>query len=668
MPFPLSTSFLDQLPMGFILVDTEGRIQWANLWVKERLSTPLSPGLPLETITNPEARQALQKGLENTFIHHLPTFLSYRMHQRIFQLAAPPGQHRLSGTPHQVYILYFGEPLGEPLAAIVVEDLTARWIAEDRLRQQLVRQRAQYNAISPLLSRPEPEALQHSLEALRPLYQPEHLALYLVEEGQQELRLSVALGSSKDLPQSPPENSLVRWAFKAKRRYVWRMNDPYLLSRDLHPLDPESRAAIAIPLGTARSLSSTLSKRNLDLAKESRSDTPLGILTLESRQVDAFDEDDLGLLQNVADHIAIHLQWQRSYERERRLRRLADILRETGLQLTTTLDSDRIQDLILRFVGEVVPYDSACILLLHADNRVTASRYRGYDRFGVSDAAMHSLELNLKEVANLKRMAQTHQPLVIPDTTKDSHWILLPTSKHVKSWVGAPIVTRERLIGFLALDHTEPGFYNAEHAQVLALFANQAALALENAWLYEKRYLESITDPLTGLANRRYFQSQLEREVARAKRFQRPLSLLMIDLDDFKRYNDTFGHPAGDEALKLVAQAMEQNTRSVDLTARYGGEEFVAILTETPSNKALKVAQRIVQAVRRLHQKPGTPLRASLTVSAGVATLPDHAESMEDLILAADVALYYAKRHGKDQVAVYSPDFSSSIPHHSAFD
>ena len=647
MTFSLTTSFLDQLPLGLILVDIKGRVQWANRWLQDRLAVPLTPGMPLEHLVVPEAWSTLKRELEHLFTTRLPTFLSHRLHPQTLRLL-PPGQPGLDYTPHQVYLLYFGEPEGEPWAALVVENLTARWIAETRLQHQLRHQRALYHAISPL-SQPHPEAPQRSLQALARVLRPDHLALYLLEEGQNEARLSLSLGRSKHpLPEVPPAQSLVAWALNERRTLVWQMEDPDPLKRNLHPLDPASRAAIVVPLDTA--------------------DTLLGAITLESQRNAGLNEEDLGLLQRVADHLAVNLQWQRSYQRERRLRRLADTLRETGLRLTATLDSDRIQDLILRFVGEVVPYDSACILVLHPDGRVTISRHRGYERFGVSAATLRSMELHLDEVANLKRMAQSHQPLVIPDTRKDPSWVILPTSQHIKSWVGAPIITRERLVGFLSLDHTQPGFYNAEHAQVLALFANQAALALENAWLYERRYQEAITDPLTGVANRRYFQNQLAREVARAQRFQRPLSLLMLDLDDFKRYNDTFGHPAGDEALKLIARTLEQHIRSVDIVARYGGEEFAVILPETPRDKALQVAQRIVKAIGPLHKKPGSPLRAPLTVSVGVATMPDHATSMEDLILAADVALYHAKRHGKNQAVVYSPDFSSSMPHHSAFD
>ena len=644
---PPHAMFLDQLPIGILLVGRQGRIHWANAWIRERLSTPVTPDTPLEALVKPEARGALKQALERTFLTHLPTFLSQRIHPQIFQLLPPFSHPDLDTTPHHVYLVYFGEVENQPLVGVMVEDLTARWVAEAQLRQQLLRQRTLYNAVSPL-NRPDPQAPQRSLEALLPLFHPDHLALYLVEERGGQTRLGVALGQGGPLPEIPPEDSLVRWALKNRRRCIWRPEDQHPLAQTLRPLDPQSQFAVAIPLETDGMV--------------------VGVLTLESAQPEALDEEDLALLQNVADHVTINLQWQRSFERERRLHRLADTLRETGLQLTTTLDSDRIQDLILRFVADVVPYDSACILMQGPDGAFMVSRHRGYDRFGIGDEVLRSLRLRLDEVPNLKRMAQTHQPLVIPDTTQYEEWVALPTSQHIKSWVGAPIVAQERLLGFLALDHSQPGFYHAEHAQVLALFAYQAALALENAWLYEQRYQEAITDPLTGLANRRYLQHQLEREVARSQRFGRPLSLLMVDLDDFKLYNDTFGHPAGDKALQVLAQTLEENIRRVDLAARYGGEEFLIVLPETPSEKALVVAQRIVEAVRSLHKAPDSPLRAPLSVSVGVATMPDHAETLEDLILAADVALYYAKRSGKGRAALYSPEFASAIPHHHAFE
>jgi two-component system, cell cycle response regulator len=170
-------------------------------------------------------------------------------------------------------------------------------------------------------------------------------------------------------------------------------------------------------------------------------------------------------------------------------------------------------------------------------------------------------------------------------------------------------------------------------------------------------------DGLTGLYNHRYFWERLRDEVARARRYGQPLSLLMLDLDDFKHVNDRWGHPVGDELLRAVGTALQTQIRQgVDCAARYGGEEFAVILPSTESelesgdlDGAVTTAHRIRRAVAAAR----TPLVVSgwsgVTVSIGVATLPIHAGDAEDLVAKADQALYLAKRQGKDTVAVSGP-------------
>ena len=161
----------------------------------------------------------------------------------------------------------------------------------------------------------------------------------------------------------------------------------------------------------------------------------------------------------------------------------------------------------------------------------------------------------------------------------------------------------------------------------------------------------SITDGLTGLHNHRYFQEVLSREVDRAQRYARPLSLLMIDIDDFKTYNDTNGHLAGDQALGELARVLGKSVRRVDFVARYGGEEFAMILPETASAGARAAAEHVRDEVAKAaFEREDVLPSGCLTVSVGVATLPDHADSPDSLIHAADQALYHAKREGKNRV------------------
>jgi len=167
-----------------------------------------------------------------------------------------------------------------------------------------------------------------------------------------------------------------------------------------------------------------------------------------------------------------------------------------------------------------------------------------------------------------------------------------------------------------------------------------------------KAYLDvceeaAFTDHLTGLANRRRFERQLEREVNRTLRLGHPFCLLMVDIDNFKKLNDTFGHSAGDEAIRLISKALREGTRGIDLAARFGGEEFSILLVETPLERGLEVAERLRVAIRSI----SLPSGAQVTASFGVAECPSSAQTANEVLKAADELLYEAKRNGRDRVA-----------------
>lgn len=176
-------------------------------------------------------------------------------------------------------------------------------------------------------------------------------------------------------------------------------------------------------------------------------------------------------------------------------------------------------------------------------------------------------------------------------------------------------------------------------------------LARTRTLLEFKAYLDvceeaAFTDHLTGLANRRRFERQLEREVDRTSRFGHPLSLLMLDIDSFKNLNDSYGHDAGDEAIRRISRVLREGTRGIDLAARIGGEEFAILLVETNREGGLEVAERLRMAIKALD----IPRAGHITGSFGVAECPGDAQTSTDLLKAADVALYEAKRNGRDRV------------------
>jgi diguanylate cyclase (GGDEF)-like protein len=214
----------------------------------------------------------------------------------------------------------------------------------------------------------------------------------------------------------------------------------------------------------------------------------------------------------------------------------------------------------------------------------------------------------------------------------------------------------EETLGAMTVARTGSPFAPEEH-DVFRYLVGQASASVENVSLHEMVSQQAVTDELTGLANNRALRDWLAREAARATRFSHDLSLLMLDIDDFKQVNDTYGHLQGDAVLRLVGEILESEARAVDQPARYGGEEFVVALPETDTEGAVGLAERIrariaAQGVPRVDGDGAIRVTASL----GVASIPATARDVQELIAVADAALYEAKRAGKDRVAAAEPD------------
>ena len=227
-----------------------------------------------------------------------------------------------------------------------------------------------------------------------------------------------------------------------------------------------------------------------------------------------------------------------------------------------------------------------------------------------------------------------------------------------KSFISYPIKIAGRKIGVLNVtDKSEGGAFDEVDLTLLEIIGPQVALALERAGWQERAtefQLMSITDPLTTLPNRRYLEERLTEELNRSKRYDYPMSFLMIDIDDFKTYNDSNGHQAGDLALQIAAHSLKGALRSADIASRYGGEEFCILLPQTSMAEAGVIAERIRQKVANTHFPHGKlqPL-GRVSISIGVASYSPIINSAETVIAAADRALYQAKSNGKDRIEFY---------------
>ncbi|PYX26701.1 MAG: diguanylate cyclase, partial [Acidobacteria bacterium] len=230
--------------------------------------------------------------------------------------------------------------------------------------------------------------------------------------------------------------------------------------------------------------------------------------------------------------------------------------------------------------------------------------------------------------------------------------------------VSIPLVANGEAIGVLSIqdDSRLPGAAPYSDSEELSrrhelayTIAEHIALTVSNLDMRAALEVQATRDPLTGLYNRRYMQEFLEREIHRARRRSRPLSLMLVDVDHFKRYNDTFGHASGDEALRFVAETLLLNVRAEDLAVRYGGEEFVVILPECSLQQAALRAEEIRMRLKELYVARPGELPGPVAASIGVAAFPVTTDQVDLLIKCADEALYQAKHEGRDRVVVARP-------------
>ena len=221
-----------------------------------------------------------------------------------------------------------------------------------------------------------------------------------------------------------------------------------------------------------------------------------------------------------------------------------------------------------------------------------------------------------------------------------------------RAMLAVPILREHQLLGLVTTVDPEDGGFSDDDIESLSALAVQAGVAIENARLHRVVERQAVTDALTGLANRRQFYEVLGREYERSQRFGTPLSLILLDIDDFKQINDSRGHLAGDAVLHGVAATLAELIREIDMAARYGGEEFAILLPQTAQEGAALLAERLRREIASRPIRFGPDEIEGITASFGVAAGPEDSMTQIDLIASADAALYQAKRDGKNHVTV----------------
>jgi two-component system, cell cycle response regulator len=338
-------------------------------------------------------------------------------------------------------------------------------------------------------------------------------------------------------------------------------------------------------------------------------------------------------------------------------RKLVDILHEVTAQ---DFSSEELYHILVRRVAHALDI-SHCSLVLARPGEATGVVAAAYETPG-----LRHLEIQLVRYPEIRAALETSAPVLVENVQESplyaearEEWALSKSDVRVRSVIALPFRMdgREAGVVFLRTLEGEPslGPRDVEFANTVvtaAMSAIQRAQTIESTRADNTRLeVLALTDALTQTLNRRALMERLDTELDRTRRYSLTLSLLMVDLDHFKAVNDSYGHLAGDEALRAVARVLQREARSVDVVARYGGEEFVVILPETGEDGAVKVAERIRARVEEQSPAGGEPGMAPVTVSVGVATvLSTRIQAPEELIALADEALYRAKAQGRNRV------------------
>ncbi|MGA1825989.1 MAG: diguanylate cyclase [bacterium] len=313
--------------------------------------------------------------------------------------------------------------------------------------------------------------------------------------------------------------------------------------------------------------------------------------------------------------------------------------------LTRIVHLDKLIDFVANKTTNILEADKCSIMFINDKAREIYIK----KHIGLDDRFIVNNDLKIED-STVAFVAEKGIPVLVSNIETDKRFSRKNrVSYKSKSFMSAPIKVGDEIFGVINVadkNSREGDVFTAIDLKVLIMLVRQVAVAIENAKLYSKLNYLTITDPLTDMYNLRYFTKSLNNEINRMKRHPGSLCLLVLDIDDFKSYNDTFGHLAGDTLLKKISKILKRNLRTIDIACRYGGDEFVVILPETDLSQAKIVAEKIKEKVAHLS------LRTKVTVSIGIA---DYKKNMgnTDLFQNADSALYKAKKSGKNTVSVH---------------
>jgi len=467
-------------------------------------------------------------------------------------------------------------------------------------------------------------------------------ALFLYEPGHERLRLELCIGGPPqdywDEVSVPVGHGPIGWAAKEKKPCRYGRLDPVRQLPDYYRVPAPVRSLLVMPMMTEERLE--------------------GVLCVDSQRAGVLGDREEQLLSLTAGYLRAQLEDLRQHRQIAQKGQELSLLLEASQSLNSRLGLQHRLATMTGLTRKIVQAETIILCLVGEGER------RAVVHVAEGDNTARALGQSFPLTDGLVSLVvKNRQPIVLSHLSDEQPTRFFPSKSKLqptaRSFLGLPLILQDRVIGLLLCLSDVPSAFTATHQHLLSILCNQAARAISDAQLHEQVERLASIDGLTGILNHRAFHDRLHYEWEQAQRHGESLALMMIDLDYFKRINDTHGHQAGDRILKQVAALLTKLARKVDTSGRYGGEEFAILLPQTTAAQAGRMAERIRKAVERgRFGQEGVPI--PVTLSIGIASAPADAAGPDRLVGAADKALYGAKTQGRNRVVLYA-DLAAAV-------
>ena len=374
-----------------------------------------------------------------------------------------------------------------------------------------------------------------------------------------------------------------------------------------------------------------------------------GVLDFQSEEINAFDDETIELLTLFSTQAALALQNARLYSLERRRARQLQAINTIAQQSTAIMD---LEDLLARacsVIQQAFQVSHVSLCLREEDELVMRAHYGTLSPCFPPSGRFAAIQQPWAEVIATSSTTVEKDLTASPDSFR--------LFKDSLSRMSIPLISFGQTHGVLCLHSSERNAFRESDLQSLESVADICASSIQNAHYVQRVKQLAYLDGLTGIFNRRYFELRIMEEFERARRHGTGFSVVMADIDDFKKLNDDFGHLLGDEVLRQASSLFHQQLRKIDVVCRYGGEEFAILLSQTNEQQAMAVAEKLRRMMAEWNF-PGVP--RAVTISAGVAVFPAHGKTRNDIMQSADSALYVAKQGGRNRVCLSNVSLASA--------